>query len=727
MDTINLSMEKEPIFQYLNGMMSEFLDEYLAYEIKLKQMKNQYDSISGLRAILEQQSFIQSVRKKVLEKFLSILDIQVSFLNEVQAFDSSGVVELEYAEFLFNHDRYLKANELLNILPPTTERDFLLASIDLVLGNVNEGKIAIEKIVQNEAAYKPRVEDLYRKMMDLWLSDTTLQSHRKICIDRALTLCPDDTEALKLRSTWLKKRTLELFCSDDRMRILVELGAADKLHPIFDPGLCMFMALLHFINSDLAEGTFYIERALNNEGASQERTEVLRRFCGIPEGESLFDPAGQWVYLWIEKAQTDSLYVCLLQEILQVVIEPIESKVLCHELPQEEILRIEKQLDAWVHLNDKVPEWWLNKALCALGTDRFEEAMIALGDTVRVRQSLESQDVEKRRNVYLFSIFNLYADFVDKACQVRSQMPFDESDPFIWYMIDVFLMIRNGDSSKVETVFKNAMLKGIHTSAEQGFAAANESGALVSDIRSMDSIHGFSAWFLLLAKYMIYQGDIKGGRIYLRVSVNIDPKALEIMEAYSLTSYLSDLWTEDSKTLINHLEKGDVHSAERVLWCWYNARTILSDYCILKSQIISTKSGREKSLSFLLESLRSDPENRDLMIYCIRALIEAGQIEIASGIIKHAVALDRGYSLLWEELGDACYNLGDNQNALSAYEECLANLPDRPDVLRKIGDLYYITGKLESARLAYESILIKTPDDKTIQERLQSLLKDMKH
>jgi predicted O-linked N-acetylglucosamine transferase (SPINDLY family) len=721
MDSINIALEKETVFHFLNGMMAEFLDEYLAYEIKIKQVKDHHDPIGKLRLTLEQQGFIQGVRKVVLVRFLQSLNIQITFLTEMKCMGSGDGGAMEQARFLYLNDRLADASTLLQTLPAEPERDFMIAAIDLRRGEVLDGKQIIDVIVSVEPDFKQRADSLYRQMLDQWMADSHLQSYRKICIDRALILCPDDTEVLKLRYTWLKNRTLDLFGSGDRMQILVELQDEDKRKPIFDAGLCMFMALLHFINNDMAEGTVFIERALNDESASQGRTDVLQRFRGISEGAGLFDPVGRWVTLWIEKAHTDSLYIQLLHEIINVVIEPMEQKVFFHELPNDEILRIEKKIDIWSCLQDVCPEWWLKKALCALGMDRFEEAMIALRKADYLCQGLKLKIGEKRRYEYLFCIFNLYADLVNEALLARSRMLFDEKDPFIWDMMWVFLLIRNGSIDLAEDIFKRAVLKEIHTVVGKGFVNAYESGSLIPDIQSMDGIHGFSAWFLLMANYMISTGNSDGGRLYLRASVNVDSRAVEIMEARSLTSYANDLWIEDSKNLCNRLDQGDTESAERILWPWSNARSILTDYCILMSRIIAAKTGQEDSLSYLMDSLEADPENSELLVYCVRSMISGGEFERARSMIESGMAFDRGYAPLWEELGDAYYGKNDYAAALTVYEKCFEFLPDRVDVLQKIGDLYFISGNRESARVAYETILMYSPNNNIVRERLQTL------
>lgn len=75
--------------------------------------------------------------------------------------------------------------------------------------------------------------------------------------------------------------------------------------------------------------------------------------------------------------------------------------------------------------------------------------------------------------------------------------------------------------------------------------------------------------------------------------------------------------------------------------------------------------------------------------------------------LKHAVDLDSVYAIYWEEIGDSLVEAMQPTEAISAYENCFAILPERIHLLKKMGDCYMATGQLEAAKEAYSQLKTK--------------------
>ena len=80
--------------------------------------------------------------------------------------------------------------------------------------------------------------------------------------------------------------------------------------------------------------------------------------------------------------------------------------------------------------------------------------------------------------------------------------------------------------------------------------------------------------------------------------------------------------------------------------------------------------------------------------------------EYSQGIhhLNQAIQMDTAYAIYWEEIGETLLGMGQHSDALAAFENCYALLPERIHLLKKIGDCYHELGQLEAAREAYAQL-----------------------
>jgi tetratricopeptide (TPR) repeat protein len=525
MDSINIALEKETVFHFLNGMMAEFLDEYLAYEIKIKQVKDHHDPIGKLRLTLEQQGFIQGVRKVVLLRFMESLDNPNALLTKLTNLSEEESV-LERARFMYRNDRLAESAMLLGTIPAEPERDFILASIALQRGDVSEGKAGIERIVADNPDYKPRVDSLYRKMLEQWMTESHLQSFRKICIDRAKILCPEDESVDSLRNTWLKTRTMELMNSGAMHRALDELKVEEQFSPVNEPVLNMIMAFQLFMENNTDEGMGYMIRSLDGGIATPEMSMVIGRFRDFYGHGDLFDPEQKWMHrlldVAVERERPDGAGR-LFQDIIRHNTGSYNSLVFQREISEEQLGDMEAIIERWMDYRNILPEWWMLKALCELAHDRLDAALENIDRAIDISEHRMSSFQGAGYPRFMKGILYLSKDNVTLAIgELRDLNAASGYQSNTQGLLKGMLHVKSGSVEYAGAALAEVFERTDMSLLEQRFAKAFSDNTLIVDICETDGLHAFSAWYFLNGRYMIDVGMIGDGFRYLRASVNID-------------------------------------------------------------------------------------------------------------------------------------------------------------------------------------------------------------
>ncbi len=98
---------------------------------------------------------------------------------------------------------------------------------------------------------------------------------------------------------------------------------------------------------------------------------------------------------------------------------------------------------------------------------------------------------------------------------------------------------------------------------------------------------------------------------------------------------------------------------------------------------------------------------------------QQGAAETGPGVFGREIAMLRqaalsapGDARLWTRLGDACYDAGDPDGAIEAYERSLSLDPSNADVRTDKGTMHRMRGEPETAILCYEAALGYVPEHK---------------
>lgn len=116
-----------------------------------------------------------------------------------------------------------------------------------------------------------------------------------------------------------------------------------------------------------------------------------------------------------------------------------------------------------------------------------------------------------------------------------------------------------------------------------------------------------------------------------------------------------------------------------------------------KNDIATTQQSLTTSLAYFPD----DPEAHAEMMSVMFA-----QGVFAKGIshLNMAIALDKSYAEHWERIGDELRTAGNDNDAISAYEQCLIQLPDNLYLLKKMAECYSDLGQLEAAHEALQQL-----------------------
>lgn len=156
---------------------------------------------------------------------------------------------------------------------------------------------------------------------------------------------------------------------------------------------------------------------------------------------------------------------------------------------------------------------------------------------------------------------------------------------------------------------------------------------------------------------------------------------------------LKALWPKDVDVMDRILSEDPPHperleTVDSILSDWNPAKEKLPEWWAVKARSLSVRGLPEDGLAAVQTALQmTKDENPQWLVLLARLLIETGRADEGISKLDKAVAMDPSTAGLWEEIGDALAAGNDYDGAQAAYEKCLAALPDRLSVLKKIGEL----------------------------------------
>jgi hypothetical protein len=176
---------------------------------------------------------------------------------------------------------------------------------------------------------------------------------------------------------------------------------------------------------------------------------------------------------------------------------------------------------------------------------------------------------------------------------------------------------------------------------------------------------------------------------------------------------LKTLWPKNVSTVDKILSKAPVSfegltKVADILSDWEPVAEKFPEWWALKARWLSAQGLSAEGLSAVEKALRMSVEKKpQWLALSARLMIEIGRTDEGLKILQQAVTMDPDTAVLWEEIGDALSSGRDFDSALTAYENCLAALPDRLETFKKIAVCYDAAGHPEAARTAREAFETK--------------------
>ncbi len=110
---------------------------------------------------------------------------------------------------------------------------------------------------------------------------------------------------------------------------------------------------------------------------------------------------------------------------------------------------------------------------------------------------------------------------------------------------------------------------------------------------------------------------------------------------------------------------------------------------------------QEKAIAFAEAGVNLNTDSARLHVMLLDSMFAKGDFEKGVYHLNKAVKIDKNNALYWEKIGDILFNSGQATDAISAYENCFAVLPESIEMLKKIGECYSSLNKPEAAAEAY--------------------------
>jgi hypothetical protein len=195
MDRLSYELDHDVIMDNLKGLLAEHQDQYLSFDMNLKEAIALSDKSRRFRVSLEQQVFLQAIRKQALVFFSDHIDEQIGFLSSwiekkehMQRNPESGFSQLELAGFLLDHDILIYMDDLLQHLQTRPEKDLILACVAMKQGRVSESLTMFNEVIKKDEHLKPRVDSFISSMIHEWETAEGLESYKNLMIER-IRLC----------------------------------------------------------------------------------------------------------------------------------------------------------------------------------------------------------------------------------------------------------------------------------------------------------------------------------------------------------------------------------------------------------------------------------------------------------------------------------------------------------------------------------------------------------
>ena len=213
----------------------------------------------------------------------------------------------------------------------------------------------------------------------------------------------------------------------------------------------------------------------------------------------------------------------------------------------------------------------------------------------------------------------------------------------------------------------------------------------------------------------------KAGLIDLQASVKyMLRKGLQLCQTHKqLIEELEISFLQDLKQIDSYLNTDNFQDAAPMIEEWYQniidqeflthslSKETLTKILINKGRLQLADNDDIDALLTFKKAMTYSSLDEDLYILTVETLFKVGDFNGAIDVIKQAIKLDKKFAVYWETIGESLQTVGQNEEAIIAYEQCYIHLPDKIDLIKKIGDCYMATDQLEAAKVAYEQFKLK--------------------
>lgn len=213
-------------------------------------------------------------------------------------------------------------------------------------------------------------------------------------------------------------------------------------------------------------------------------------------------------------------------------------------------------------------------------------------------------------------------------------------------------------------------------------------------------------------KYLKFSGSSAGER---NTAIKLLLKGLRhCLDHEIIQRKLVSFFIEDLKKIQVYLETNTIAKIAPIIELWQaplqdnpQLPVILNtdrtaEFYKYKGDLLTLQGDLSGAAESFGKALEYTPDNPDLHVLMTDVLF--GQNKFDEGVehLNSAVSLDRNYAKYWENVGDNTQKWGQFGDAIPAYEQCLAAMPENIGVLKKIGDCYQLMEQYEAAAKVYK-------------------------
>jgi tetratricopeptide (TPR) repeat protein len=700
LDKISRQLDSDPVMNDLKGLLAEHQDRYLAFEMDLKEALSSRDEAKRFKTSLDQQFFLQAIRKQALEYLCEIVDEQINFISRwIDASHVAGVhpepVEriMKRAGFFFEHDAMVYAEDQYRRLPDSPVKNFHLACVAMKQGKVKQALAMIQNAVENDPSLKSAADFFISSMVDEWAQGDGPESYKGLILERIEVCDPSNILAVQHRQSQAIEKIWD-FVEKGEWIMARDSVVNDGFVFMFEnQTLVSIFGFLLLITGMDQEGEKYLKRAVEHEFDSSNRKEVISRLH--KHAPALQNPTVEpWFKELVHIAEKEIWAMKIIQELWVECHDNIHSRFLTSMVYPCVIPDVIELLKEWESVRQIIPEWHVWNAYLHKSRGDVDQVLMAINKALEIEAKTIPCSIGKGW-LYIASGSFYLLDY-----QYEKSLATLDRGLAIMFSAPVFLITAcvcfwTGNESeglnRLERLFRTPGVPDwVMLLDKPEFRREN-----FEIIKKIGRLNPYAAWNVLWGQLMVLSGVDDGwGR--LKAAVFTDDRIVTEPLWADICDVLREKWEDDSNIIEEHIRQNEPVWAEKIMdeWDLLFDRFPLPRFLTLKTQCLMMFRAKDTVISSL----------------------ESRVAEINRG--KHT---NIETYILWEELGDVFFKVGQPRRALDCYEKAMISEPDYLAILSKIGDAYDSLGNVESAIMAYQALCTQWPSHAGVRARLDEL------